>query len=69
MGLWRGKDCEWHKIAGSTVVVYPGRVHLALPPLTQRLEIEGAELEDHSAELAGLDKVIGLPDGGCLDGC
>ena len=38
---------------GAAVVVYPGRVHLALPPLTQRLEIEGAELEDHSAELAG----------------
>ena len=53
---------------GAAVVVYPGRVHLALPPLTQRLQIEGVQLEDHSAELAGSDKVIGLPDGGCLDG-
>ena len=49
-------------------MIYPGRVHMPLPPLTQRFQLEGAEDADNLLELAGSDKVIGLRGGGYLDG-
>ena len=55
---------------GAAVVIYPGRVHMALPALTHAAHLEmAADSDDDAAlELRCSDKVIGLPDGSCLDG-